>query len=94
MKDSRRAGWDMEVLTISGIPGGDRRLVHTVCGEYLLITQVAGRVTDIRLIDQAELAAAAGGTNENDSQNNRERSSAGGAGVPGRSRPSVDGAWL
>jgi len=47
------------LLSKKDIPGGDRQLLLSECGEYLVLNQVAGKVTVIGTFPENEFMKAA-----------------------------------
>lgn len=64
------------VLRIRETQGGDRRLVESQCGEYLVIDQADGKIQGVQVFARRELRAAVaafraeGETHEEGAQNN------------------------
>ena len=78
------------------IPGGTRKLVYSVCGEYLVIDQVAGEVAVLPPFEEKRFIAAAaafrapaGGENAESVEANGERGNTFGGGLYGLSGPAV-----
>lgn len=87
---------DPVLLSVRPIPGGDRRLVYTVCREYLVIDLVAGEITVYPPFEEKKFLAAAaafrapaGGENAESVEDSGERGDAFSGGLCGLSWSAV-----
>lgn len=77
------------VLSTKEIPGGNRKLVYSVCGEYLVIDQAAGEIRRVLTFQEKEFMQAAaafkaeaGGNNDSKNHDDSgERNIAPGGGI-------------
>ena len=82
------AGWELQVLEVAAVPGGDRRLVYTECGEYLVVERIAGEIRRLRIYDTLTEAWQAWRENEAQSEHyHREHNRPGGDILPGLACP-------